>query len=274
MGFSSEPTLLPPSVRGIMGAVRNGGRAMHESWHEDDEFWQQMAGKIFSPRHWEGASSGVERMVALMALQPDAAILDLCCGPGRHSLELARRGFRVTGVDRTKVYLDQARIQAAKEGLELELVQDDMRAFRRGEAFDGAINIYTSFGYFEDPTEDRQVLINVHDSLKPGGVLLMEMSGREVVARTWQEREWNEVDGVIYLEERKVRPGWGWIDNRWIVLKGNERRDFALSIRLYSATELHGLLMGVGFSSVQLFGDLRGSPYDHTARQLVALARK
>jgi SAM-dependent methyltransferase len=245
-----------------------------ESWHENDEFWQQMAHKIFTLRHWEGAPSAVEHMVSLMGLQPGATILDLCCGPGRHTLELARRGFGVTGVDRTSLYLDQARAQAEKEGLEVELVQADMRTFRRPEAFDGAINMYTSFGYFEDPSEERQVLLNLYASLKPGGALLMDMSGKEVVASMWREREWNEIEGVIYLEERKVRPGWDWMDNRWTMLKGSERKDFTLSIRLYSAAELTSLLKEAGFSSIQVFGDLEGGPYDHTAKRLVALARK
>jgi SAM-dependent methyltransferase len=245
-----------------------------EEWHEQDSFWQTMAPKLFAGRHWEQAPQQVERMIALLRLEPGAAVLDLCCGPGRHALELAHRGFRVTGVDRTASYLEQARIQAEREGLSLELVQEDMRAFCRPEAFDAAINVYTSFGYFKDPSDDRRVLVNLHRSLKQEGILLIDTMGKEVLARIFRERDWHEQDGVIYLEEREVQPGWGWIENRWIMLKDGERKDFTLGHRLYSAAELAALLADVGFASVDVYGDLEGAPYDHQAKRLIAVARK
>src|SRR5207244_6079914 len=77
----------------------------------------------------------------------------------------------------------------------------------------------TSFGYFENPQEDRQVAMNISHSLKPRGVLVMEMMGKEVLARIFQERDWHEEDGVLILEERKIRSGWDWIDARWILFQ-------------------------------------------------------
>ena len=100
-------------------------------------------------------------------------MLDLCCGVGRHSLELVRRGFRVTGVDRTQAYLDLVAAAAKREALDLELVRQDMREFHRDESYDGVINLFTSFGYFEDPRDDQRVVDNVYASLRSGGVLVM-----------------------------------------------------------------------------------------------------
>ena len=70
-------------------------------WHEDDEFWEQLVPLLFDESRAGNASEQVENIVRLLALDPGAQVLDFCCGPGRHSLEFAQRGFQVVGVDRT-----------------------------------------------------------------------------------------------------------------------------------------------------------------------------
>jgi len=243
-------------------------------WHEDDDFWQMTAPMMFPERQWAAAPGEVESVIALLGVEPGAAVLDLCCGPGRHSLELARRGFRVTGVDRTASHLREARRRADAEGLSIEFVQEDMRLFCRPEAFDGAVNLWTSFGYFEDPEEDSRVLVNLHRSLKQSGNLVMDLKGKEIMARIFRERDWHEEDGVIMMEERKISRDWTWIENRWIMLKGGDREEFRVSHRAYSAAELRAVLIESGFKTVDIFGDWAEAPYDHEAKRLVAVAHK
>ena len=98
------------------------------NWHQDDEFWTEMAPFMFGQDAWEDSSKQLSQALALMGLESPALVLDLACGPGRHSLEMARRGFRVTGVDRTTEYLEEARKRAKVEDLTIEFVQEDMRA--------------------------------------------------------------------------------------------------------------------------------------------------
>ncbi len=243
-------------------------------WHEDDAFWRDTAQVMFGERRWAAAPEEVDKITALAGLQPGMHVLDLCCGVGRHSLELARRGYRMTGVDRTAAYLAEAQRRAAGEGLDVEWVQADMREFRRPAAFDVALNLFTSFGFFEDPADDRCVAENLAYSLKPGGALLVEMMGKEILARIFQPRGWHEDNGLIVLEERKVTRNWGWMENRWIIIRGNERVEHRLSHRLYAATELISLLISSGFMAAEAYGGLDGSPYDHTAKRLVVLARR
>jgi len=242
-------------------------------WHELDDFWEAFEPILFA-QHWSAAPVEVDAIISLLQLQRGMSILDLCCGLGRHSLELARRGFRVTGVDRTRRYLDKAAAQAANEGLQIEFVHEDMRNFCRPDSFDAVVNAYTSFGYFEDPREDRQVAMNIWRSLKPGGVLIMEMMGKEVLARIFEERSWREEDGVLILEERKIRSGWDWIDARWNLFQNGRRIEKTLSLRLYSAAELTSLLRDCGFARAEVYGDLAGSAYDHTAKRLVVVGHK
>ena len=243
-------------------------------WHEQDAFWEAVAPVLFVQRRWSDAPAEVAQVVSLLGIEPGAHILDLCCGVGRHSLELARRGFQVTGVDRTRPYLDRAARQAEAEGLKVEFVQSDMRAFCRPDAFDAVVNLFTSFGYFEDPEDDRQVAMNVYRSLKSGGVFLLEMMGKEVLARIFCERDWYEEDGVLILQERKITKNWGWMESRWILFADNNRTELKLSHRIYSAVELTSLLTGCGFTHVDAYGNLEGSTYDHLARRLVVVAHK
>jgi SAM-dependent methyltransferase len=242
------------------------------TWHELDEFWETVP--MFPRELLDAAPQQVEALLALTATQPGAAVLDMPCGVGRHSLELARRGFAVTGVDRTDTYLRSATEKAAAQGLEVELIQADMRQFVRVEAYDLALNLFTSFGYFEDPADDRRVAENLFRSLKPGGVLVMEMMGKEVLARIFLPRDWQELpDGTFYLQERTVTRDWSWIENRWILIRPDGRRhEYAVNHRLYDGAGLKALLQSVGFSEVELYGSLAGEPYDTQARRLVAVA--
>lgn len=244
------------------------------TWYEDDIFWETWGPFMFSKERLENAPAEVTNIISLLKINPGASILDLCCGPGRHSLEFARRGFSVVGVDRTRTYLEKARKQAEIEGLDIKFIQEDMRSFCMPGVFDAAINLFTSFGFFEDKKEDELVAKNLYHSLKDGGVLIIDVIGKEVIARIFRERDWSEEDGVIFLEERKVTKDWSWMENRWILIKGDKREEFRFSHRPYSAVELSLLLKESGFSTISIYGDLAGSPYDHKAKRLVAVARK
>src|SRR5688572_30492678 len=98
-------------------------------WHEQDVFWETTGPTMFTAQRWANAPAEVASLLKLLGLEPGAAVLDLGCGVGRHSLELVRRGFLVTGVDRTARFLDEARKRADAESLKIELVEEDMRAF-------------------------------------------------------------------------------------------------------------------------------------------------
>lgn len=263
---------------------------MASGWHENDAFWSDSAGLIFNKQRLEAAGKEAEQAAALMGLQPGAAVLDLCCGIGRHSIEFARRGFRITGVDRNGEYLARAKAAATQQGLDIEWVRSDMREFRREAAFDGCVNLLTSFGYFEDERDDGKVLNNVFAGLRPGGALLMDIMSKEVLARIFRERDWHqEPDGAILLEERKVRGDFDWLDVRWIILPSadakllpfsaalpalNERREHRFSLRLYSASDLRQMFRTAGFADVRAHGSLDGRPYDHAAERLVIVGRK
>lgn len=247
---------------------------MTSVWHDDDEFWAAVEPVLFNPARNAGTPAEIDAVLALTGTAAGARVLDLGCGPGRASLELSRRGYVVTGVDRTALYLERGRAAAQAEGLSVEWVEDDMRRFRRPESFDLVTSLFTTFGFFADEEEERAVARNMAACLRPGGRAVLEMAGKEIIARIFQPRSWMAGDGAELLEERSIRPGFGWVDTRWILHRDGRRWEFPLSLRLYSGVELSRLLLEAGFSRVDLFGSLAGAPYDHAALRLVAVAVK
>jgi len=243
-------------------------------WFEDDAFWSMFKPSLFGEERWQLAARDAEPLVNLLKLKPGERVLDLCCGPGRFSIELARRGYKVSGVDRTALYLAEARRRAKQEKLDVEFVRSDMRQFARPRAFDACINMFTSFGYFEDPADDLKVCRHVLQSLRPGGRFLIQAAGKEWLARHFQPSDWREMAGTFVLEERKVAPGWTGLENRWVLIRKGKVREFRFFLRVYSGVELRDLLLRAGFAKVDIYGGLNAEPYDHNSRWLVAVGRK
>jgi SAM-dependent methyltransferase len=244
------------------------------AWYESEAFWDLGKPFMFGPAAWDRARGEVEAVIRFLGVPAGGRILDLCCGPGRHALELARRGFSVTGVDRYRPYLDSARSAANTEGLDIEFVECDMREFVRAEALDGAINLFTSFGYFEDSADDHRVAENLCASLKPGARLVIDVMGKEILVRWFQPRSWSEVDGVLALEERALERDLSWVRRRDIYVTPQGRYEVRIGHRIYSGAELRGLLESAGFGEVRLYGGFDGSSYDLEAKRLLAVATK
>jgi SAM-dependent methyltransferase len=256
-------------------------------WFNDENFWDVYAPVMFDESRWAEVPIVSDGVISLAKFdlynlekkgRKTPRILDLCCGFGRISLELARRGCRVTGVDITKSYLEAGRDDAARENLDVEFVERDVRVFKRRESFDLAVNLYNSFGYFENPADDLLLAKNAFASVKPGGAFIIEVLGKEIAVRDYTEAEWFERAGWTVLTETSPVDSWGSIWNRWILLKegkkGLERHEKVFIQRLYAASELKRLLLEAGFERVEIYGDWDGRVYDMDAIMLITVARK
>jgi SAM-dependent methyltransferase len=243
-------------------------------WFENDDFWRELYPYMFPADRFAASHEQVEQLLKLTGITGRTA-LDLCCGPGRHAVALAQRGLEVTGVDRSQFLLERARERASEAGVSVEWVMEDMRRFRRPLKFDLACNMFTSFGYFEEEEDNLRVLRNVHESLRDGGAFVMEMLGKERLARVLQSAICTDYpDGAVVLQRPRVRDDWSRVDNEWTILKDGVYRIFRLDHAIYSGRELKDRLTACGFKQVGLFGDLQGSPYGVDAARLVAVARK
>jgi SAM-dependent methyltransferase len=236
------------------------------NWFENDRFWEKTYPFMFRDARIEGTAAEMTDLLALIGESP-GDVLDLCCGPGRASVELARRGARVTGVDRSAFMLDKARARAASAAVDVEWVSSDMRDFVRPESFDLALSLFTSFGYFETAEDNARVLSNVRQSLRPGGKLAMDLGNKERLARIFLPESCSETpDGRLMFERRRVVPGWQRIENTWYVMEDGRYEAFTFCHWVYSAAELRDLLFSAGFSQVSLYGSFAGAPFVGDAR--------
>jgi ubiquinone/menaquinone biosynthesis C-methylase UbiE len=128
-------------------------RGRSKEWFENEAFWREAYVFMFPDTRIAEATDQMAKALALTS-PSGKAVLDLCCGPGRCAVALAKHGLSVTGVDRTKYLLDKARARARQEGVRVKWVQEDMRNFVQKDSYDLALSMFTSFGYFESRDED------------------------------------------------------------------------------------------------------------------------
>jgi len=243
-------------------------------WFENEAFWKELYPYLFSQKMFRLAEEQVDKVIRLTGFH-GGAVLDLCCGPGRFSVLLAKKGYRVTGVDLSPFLLEKARKRAAAAGAQVDWVQSDMRDFVRENAFDLALNIFTSFGYFQDKNDNLKVLGNVFRSLKPGGIFLLDVNGKEIAARRLQSTIGEVMDdGSLRVERPEVLDDWTRIRNEWIIIQDEKTKTFRFDLFVYSGQELRELLERAGFIGVQLFGSFDGESYGLEAQRLIALARR
>jgi SAM-dependent methyltransferase len=248
-------------------------KPVSNSWFEDENFWESTYPLMFTAEKFTAAEAEVADLAELTG-SPFGRVLDLGCGPGRHSIPLARLGARVTAVDRSPFLLEKARSYAESEKLHIEWVQEDMRSFVRPDAFDLAINLFTSFGYFGDEG-DMTVLRNVFRSLAPGGLFVIDVMGKEIIARGFAPSAVEErPDGSIWVSTREVIDDWYRIRSHWLLIRDQKVTKVSFDTALYSGRELADLLKKAGFERVKLFGSLQGISYDLKAQRLVAVAQK
>ncbi|MBQ7538167.1 MAG: class I SAM-dependent methyltransferase [Treponema sp.] len=245
-------------------------------WFEKEDFWNNYAPIMFDAARWAEAPAVAESVCKIAGLGKGAKILDAGCGPGRIAVELASLGLEVTGVDLIQSELDAAAESASAEGVDLELIKADLRSFKSEKKFDCAINLFTSFGYCDTIEEDVQILKSIFNSVRDGGFFILENLSREIAIKDFTEGEWFERAGKTVLTDFSVVGAWEGLRSRWILIdnESGERIEHEFIQRLYSAIELKRIMIGIGFKSVEIYGDFDFSPYNQNARTMVIVARK
>jgi ubiquinone/menaquinone biosynthesis C-methylase UbiE len=239
--------------------------------------WDDFFGEFYLRAyvHDEADAQAAEDALAaakLAGVEPGADVVDVPCGYGRHTIALARAGYRVVGVDRSQTLLDEAKRRAGHERWP-KLVRADYRELPMAdESFDAAFNLFTSLGYLGDE-EDTKVLREIRRVLKPGARLVLETMHRDRLVSGFRERDWMLIgEGRLQLQQRTWDPVTGVAQTTQTVIDGaGARESRTFSVRTYSATEL--LRMLAEFSSVKAYGSFTGDPLTTTSR-LVIVATK
>jgi len=181
----------------------------------------------------------------------------------------------VTAIDTSEVLLDELRRRAADERLEIDMRCEDMREFARPDAFDAIFVMWTSFGYFEDEADHDRVLAGIFESLKPGGVVVLDLLGLETLCRTLEPVHLTEnADGSLLIERPVLVEHNTRLENEWILVQGNRADRAMFSHRVWSAGEIARLVELAGLELEAIDGDLHGTPYDFESERMYVFARK
>lgn len=212
----------------------------------------------------------IDGVETILHLRRGSRVLDLACGAGRHSIELASRGYTVVGYDLSETLLRAARAEARKASAKATFVRGDMRDLPYKSEFDAVINMFTSFGYFDRIEDDRKVLAGVARALKPRGKFLMERFNREVLAYELPRQSWRvRDDGSVILEEDMFDVLRGRYETRQIVIDRDGTREHLGSVRAYTFPELKELCDSARVFVHRVLGGLDLSPYTARSRRIV-----
>jgi SAM-dependent methyltransferase len=202
------------------------------------------------------------------------AILDVPCGGGRHALELASQGYRVTGVDLSRSFLEVARTQAAERQLTIRWEEREMLDLPWPETFDGAFCFGNSFGYDEDAGNAR-FFAAVSRALKPGSRFVLDYPAvAESLLPVLVPRTWYEMGDILFLRNGRYDPPSGRIEGEHTYIRGSQVEKRQMSQRIYTYRELCELLARAGFTQIEGYGSLDNEPFALGSKRLLLVARK
>ena len=218
---------------------------------------------------------GVERF---MRLEPRSRVLDLGCGSGRRTIELARRGHRVVGLDPDERALSAARAGAKGEKLNIHFLKADTSAIPYRAEIDAVVSLDGAFGQAASDRDDLRCLESARKALKPGGLLLIDALNKEWLMRHFEPNFWEQGEegkGAVVLDQISFDFERGRLDNRRVIVDADGKRTPSnVSIRVYALTELKGQLGRAGFTYRQCWGGFDGSAYGMDSARVIVLAER
>ena len=230
----------------------------------------------------EDTENQVDFIIKAMGLKGGERILDLACGYGRHALALARRGFTLVGVDITPAYIEDAKQNAAREGLPAAFILSDIRDVAFENEFDAVLNLADgAIGYLENDEENLKIFDVIARALKPGGAHFMDVCNAEHARRHFPKKHWEPGEKALALAQfawdeatrRMTYGGWD-IPYGQPAQKPDIVMENADPVRLYDLPELEDILRQRGMEVTAAYCDYYGNPATHREIQLMVCARK
>lgn len=228
---------------------------------------------VYSRRDEADARRLLELVLGVTRLEPGAAILDMACGRGRHSKLLAHQGYRVTGIDLSPQAIEKAKESAEVESLDIEFAVGDMRDPYCSSCFDLVVNLFTSFGYFDDDAENQRAVSAMAEAVVDDGWLVQDFMNGDYWASNFVPEDSRLEDG-LQIEQRR------WLENgrlnKEIRLRdgSGQTNSFTESVRLFGLADFELMHRSAGMEVQHVFGDSDGTPLTAESKRLIVFSRK
>lgn len=223
----------------------------YEQWFDTDEYEL-----VYQNRDEGEAIRLIELVERVTQPSEGSSVLDIGCGRGRHAVEFARRGYRVTGLDLSERSLKAAAARSSEAGVDVRWIRQDMRK-PVPEAFDRVVNFFTAFGYFEDPLEHQRALDAMAGSVDKSGWLVQDFLNAEHVQRHLVAADVKTIGEWEVRQRRHIQDGR--IRKRIEFRRGESSHTFEESVALLSREDLEALHRAAGLEVQEAFGDYDGA---------------
>jgi len=232
--------------------------------------WDEIIRNVYTPEESREQALFIRRV---LRLRSGSRVLDVPCGDGRISLELASMGCRVLGVDRTEPSIRRARRRARRADLDAEFRVGDMRRLEETGRFSAVLNWWGSFGYFSDG-ENLELLRGFERLLTSRGRVMIDQINREGVLRDFRAAAWDDYGGVRVHVRNRWDPDAERIEGVWTMVRKGERSRRRTSMRIYTPRQMERLLGRAGLRLERFYGWIDGSPFSRGSRRMITVARR
>ncbi|MGA7722145.1 MAG: class I SAM-dependent methyltransferase [Ignavibacteriaceae bacterium] len=239
-----------------------------KDWFDTDEYLY-----VYRKRNDEDAKNLVELILNNVEMRPHDNILDLACGTGRHSILFAEKGYVVTAVDLSKNLLAIAQKSAEESRVKVNFIRSDLRQFSICTKFALVINLFTSFGYFEDDKENFKIINTAYNQLNNSGYFVLDFFNRRYIEKNLVPESVNTFTDKVVIQKRHIEGNR--VNKSIIIEKDKIRKEYYESVRMFGRDELLNAISCAGFRINSYFGDSDGNNFDlENSPRIIIIARK
>ena len=239
-----------------------------EDWFDTKEYLS-----VYSHRNEQDAKKLVDLILQNVNIPSGSKVLDMACGTGRHSILFAENGFYVTAVDLSKNLLEIAKGSTECAGVNINFVHSDLRSFCVNSKFNLVVNLFTSFGYFEEECDNFKILEIAYNHLNENGYFVIDFFNRRYVEDNLIPESRDEIFDEKIIQKRSIEGDR--VEKQIIIRKNGSEKHFHESVRLYCKEELFNALKFQGFKIKKIFGDSSGKSFDlESSPRIIIIAQK
>ena len=240
----------------------------YEEWFDRAEYEL-----VYEHRNEREATQLIDTIEKVVSPDPKNKILDVGCGRGRHAMLFAKRGYEVFGIDISAQSIRDAKVRAAQSELDVQFSVADMRVQQCNQCFDGVVNLFTAFGYFEDESHHQLALKSIAGALRSGGWFVQDFMNASFVRSTLVQHDERHQNGLSIFQERWIEAGR--INKEITIVKSADSKQvFCESVRLLELSDFENMYEVAGLRIEKCLGDYSGQPFDETSPRLILIARK
>lgn len=242
--------------------------AWYEKWFGQDYV------DVYAHRSEKEAIEFINTLEKILSLKPEQKILDLCCGTGRYSMALAKRGYLVTGLDLSTRLIDFAEKRSKELGVNVDFIVSDMRDIPFSDYFDGILNMFTSFGYFVDDSENEKVITAASNAIKKDGWIVLDYLNRDNILQNFQEFDEQKKGNALIRQKRALNIGANRIEKVITITRDGSEKEYFESVKMYSHDELEKMFSNNNIRLTHKFGNYDGTPLDNVSPRAILIGRK